>query len=342
MAARINFYALPQFQQAGLLYSSELKPILKQSVSEKIQYFIRKKTEGTELFNKKDYPAALEKYHQSLALFRWIENKNPNWNNRQINDNDLIYKNEELSDDVKSCLITSYLNIAICSLKLEQWKEAELACDEVLKIDDKSVKALYRKAQAIASPSLAGAEEYQKSMKLLKQALQIDPKNLVVWQKFNEIKEISEERVISGECKKNFREAAPTPFTNPINELDDMIAKWEYMVNHMSTSTDSSEIHKFQKNLEKIKKYKAQLKSSLAGLTEKELTKLKMNKFGIDISDYIVSSEVKEAKNKGVELIRNYPLPIKESWGGWFYISLFIIIFLALLAYNLESKGIYS
>ena len=68
--SKLSFYSLPQFQQVGLLYSSDLKNILRGSISEKIQYFIKKKTEGTDLFKKKDYASALEKYYQSLTLFR--------------------------------------------------------------------------------------------------------------------------------------------------------------------------------------------------------------------------------------------------------------------------------
>ena len=342
MSGKSNFYTLPQFLQVGLLYSSELKNIIHSPLQEKIKFFTRKKHEGTELFNNDEFSSAIEKYYQALTLFRWIENNNPNWNNRQINDLDLVYKNEEINDEVKNCLITSYLNIAICSLKLEQWKEAELACNEVLKIDEKNVKALYRKAQAIASPALAGDTEYSKSLKLLKNALAVDPKNIVVWQKFNEIKQISEEKSALNELKKNSKDAVLTPFTNPINELDDMVAKWEYMVNHMSPAADSSDFMKFKKNLEKIKKYKSQLKTSLSNLSENEISKLKTNKFGIDISDFIFSSEIKEAKKQGVTFLRSYPLFQEESWSFWYYIFLGFIMFLSLFIYNIESKRFYG
>jgi tetratricopeptide (TPR) repeat protein len=341
MSIKQNFYSLPQFQQVGLLYYSDLRPILRTSISEKVQFFTKKKAEGSDLFNKKEYCAALEKYYQGLALFKWIENKNPNWSTRQINDLDLVYKSEEQTEEVKSCLITSYLNIAICSLKLEQWKEAESACDEVLKIDDKNVKALYRKAQAISSPSSAGPEEYKKSMKLLKSALTIDPKNIVVIQKLNEIKELSEEKVISTKVKYSPKDAAPNPFFTPINELDSMISKWEYVANHVYTSNESSEIVKFQKDLNKIKKYKNQLKENLTGMTENEVIRLKTNKFGIDIADYIASIQIKESRNKGLEFIRLYPLLHVKSWQGWHYLWVGVLVLITFLMYKLESKHLY-
>lgn len=340
MSAKPNFYSLPQFHQAGLQYYSEFRNIINSPIPEKILFFKQKKSEGYDLFKNSDFHAALEKYHQSLVVFKWIENKNTSWNTRQINDSDLIYKSQPMTDEIKPHLITAYLNIAICSLKLEQWKEAELACDEVLKIDERSVKALYRKAQAISSPVTAGPKDYKKSIKYLKQALMIDPKNLDIKQRLLEIKQISLESPNNNEVKKIPKGFAPNPFSNSIKELDELIAKWEYMVEHMSGN--EAELGKFQKNLEKIKKYKAQLKSSLAGLTDRELTKFKTNKFGIDISDFITFAEIKEAKNKGVDLLRTHPLDCKETWEGWYYILLFSAIFMALFSYSLETRGIFN
>lgn len=331
MLGKQVFYNLPQFHQVSLLYAAELKSVLRSPISEKVQLFVRKKTEGTELFNKQDYAAALEKYYQALTLFRWIENRNSSWNNRQINDSDLVYKYEELTEEVKTCLVTTYLNIAICNLKLEQWKEAELASDEVLRIDEKNIKALYRKAQAISSPALAGADEYKKSVKLLKTALQIDPKNLVVWQKLNEVKQISEAR---DKFKKDLKEPAPTPFSPLTSGLDDMVAKWEVMVKSMKNTSDAGELVEFQKNLDKIKKYKSKI---TGGLNKSEENKLKTGKFGIDISDFITTQELKKSSHSTIE--RTHPLLPEELWGGWYYIFLFISIFCGLFAYSLESKS---
>lgn len=339
MSNKPNFYSLPQFHQAGLQYSPEFSNTINASSSEKILFFKQKKAEGYELFKNNDFHSALEKYHQSLVVFKWIENKNPTWNTRQINDSDLIFRSQPLTEEIRPHLITAYLNIAICSLKLEQWKEAELACDEVLKIDERSVKALYRKAQAISSPITAGPKEYKKSIKYLKQALLIDPKNPEIKQRLTEIKQISLESP-NNESKKIMKNLGPSPFNNSIKELDELIVKWEFMVEHMSGN--HGEVKKFQKNLEKIKQYKAQLKNSLAGLTDRDLTKFKTNRFGIDISDFITCSEFKEAEKKGAEVLRSYPIDDRQTWEGWYYILLFFAIFMALFSYNLESKGIFN
>ena len=43
-------------------------------------------------------------------------------------------------------MLTSYLNIALCNLKLGNNLEATHACDEALKLDPKNEKAYYRRA----------------------------------------------------------------------------------------------------------------------------------------------------------------------------------------------------
>jgi tetratricopeptide (TPR) repeat protein len=336
MTQKQSFYSLPQFHQAGLHYFSDLRVVINSSLSEKIKFFKQKKSEGYESFKNCDYPGALEKYHQCLVIFRWIENRNPNWSSRQINDSDLAFRAHPVSDEVKSCLITAYLNIAICSLKLEQWKEAELACDEVLKIDDKNVKALYRKAQAISSPVTAGPEEYKQSIRFLNLALSLDPKNVEVKMRLSEVRQISSD----GNEERKGNKGSHRPFTSSIHELNEMIAKWEVMVNEMSE--DDAELSVLQKNLEKIKKYKNQLENSLSGLSDRELTKFKTTKFGIDITDFLTFQRIKEVQEQGSEVLRSKPLGTRETWEGWFMILLLFSLFMSIVSFNIEKTGIFN
>jgi len=46
-------------------------------------------------------------------------------------------------------LLALYHNLAACYLKLNNLKSATLSCEEALKIDPKSIKALFRKAKAL-------------------------------------------------------------------------------------------------------------------------------------------------------------------------------------------------
>ena len=55
-----------------------------------------------------------------------------------------------------------------------------------------------------------------------------------------------------------------------------------------------------------------------------------------------MACEQKEAKEKGSNVIRNYPLLKEENWEGWYYVLLFVLIFCGLFVYNLEARGIYG
>lgn len=64
------------------------------------------------------------------------------------------------------------LNNAACKLKLKQHKEAEKLCTKVLEVDDKNVKALYRRAHAYIN-----LVELELAENDIKKALEIDPGN---------------------------------------------------------------------------------------------------------------------------------------------------------------------
>lgn len=46
-------------------------------------------------------------------------------------------------------MVTCYINIAVCNIKLEDYQEALNACNEALSLDQNNIKALYRKAIAL-------------------------------------------------------------------------------------------------------------------------------------------------------------------------------------------------
>ncbi|WRX21381.1 FKBP-type peptidyl-prolyl cis-trans isomerase domain - like 10 [Theobroma cacao] len=79
---------------------------------------------------------------------------------------------DEEKQQTKLLKITCNLNNAACKLKLKDYKEAEKLCTKVLELDNKNVKALYRRAQAyiqIVDLDLAEVD--------IKKALEIDPDN---------------------------------------------------------------------------------------------------------------------------------------------------------------------
>lgn len=57
-----------------------------------------------------------------------------------------------------------YLNIAACNIKNKSFTEANLACEEALKLDPQNLRALYRRARATALPINAGVPDLRKAM----------------------------------------------------------------------------------------------------------------------------------------------------------------------------------
>ncbi|NXN81579.1 TOM34 protein, partial [Bombycilla garrulus] len=97
------------------------------------------KEEGNEFVKKGNHKKAVEKYSESLKLY-------------------------------KEC--ATYTNRALCYLALKQYKEAAQDCTEALKLDPKNVKALYRRAQALKE-----LKDYKSSIADLKSLLKTEPKN---------------------------------------------------------------------------------------------------------------------------------------------------------------------
>ncbi|KAK5793747.1 hypothetical protein PVK06_034904 [Gossypium arboreum] len=125
------------------------------NAQEKIEAAGKKKEEGNALFKAGKYERASKRYEKA---FRFIEY-------------DSSFSDEE-KQQAKLLKVTCNLNNAACKLKLKDYKKAKKLCTEVLELDDRNVKALYRRAQAymeLVDFDLAEAD--------IKKALEIDPDN---------------------------------------------------------------------------------------------------------------------------------------------------------------------
>lgn len=132
-----------------------------------------------------NYSAALNEYERALSVFDYAEPLNDDWKKRAIEDDhikDNVYvpadnvEKESLTQLKVSCL----LNIAACYQKLRQWSSSIKACDAVLEIEHKNVKALYRRAQARILPKSCGAAESEAALKDLKIAAMYAPTDAAV------------------------------------------------------------------------------------------------------------------------------------------------------------------
>lgn len=79
---------------------------------------------------------------------------------------------EEEKEQAKILKISCNLNNAACKLKLKDYEEAVKICTKVLDIDDKNIKALYRRANAYIN-----LVELELAKTDIKKALEIDPNN---------------------------------------------------------------------------------------------------------------------------------------------------------------------
>lgn len=141
------FDTWPQFHQAGLYYGDSFASLRDDSIESKMEAFAAKKKEGNDLFAQGDPQKALFKYEEALTLFRWVDCKNPNWKNSGsgIEDSDLTVRYEPSTPEVTESMIICYLNISLCNIKIQSWKEAKLSAEEALILDPNNLKAVHRK-----------------------------------------------------------------------------------------------------------------------------------------------------------------------------------------------------
>lgn len=122
------------------------------------------KVEGTELFNKQEFANAAEKYTEAAEY---------------INDDEEL----SLPDDSKELYISCLNNAAMCLLKIKRFSATVSACSSVLKVDEKNVKALYRRGVASMK-----AEDFSQAKKDLLFARTLHKENKAVIKACSELK----------------------------------------------------------------------------------------------------------------------------------------------------------
>lgn len=93
------------------------------------------------------YQQAQHEYEKSLSIFLYVRDRNPNWKNEGILDEDLTYCDDAGgNEDILDLRIKVLNNLAICYLKQKMYADSIAACDLVLTYH-KSAKAYYRRAK---------------------------------------------------------------------------------------------------------------------------------------------------------------------------------------------------
>jgi len=138
----------PSFIQSGLYLYGSLKMIINGSFEKRLEYAEKLHKEGKEEFSKGEIEFAQSKFEEMLCLFRFIIPLSENWKQEPIEDTKMKYVDftGDTPDEIKKVSefkLLAYLSIAACSLKTNNPKNAILACDEALKLEPNSIKALY-------------------------------------------------------------------------------------------------------------------------------------------------------------------------------------------------------
>jgi hypothetical protein len=142
------FEDLPEFYKTGLYCWQMLENVHLQGnfYLKKSAYEVHKAI-GIENIQKKNYDDANYSFCKSLAIFKYIKSKNRNWkNDGGIKDEELEFVEEqgnciEETNEIIQMKISALLNIALCDLNMEKFEEVRSACNEVIKLDNKNVKA---------------------------------------------------------------------------------------------------------------------------------------------------------------------------------------------------------
>jgi len=125
------------------------------SNTDKIAYGEKLKAQGTAYVKAQDWRRAAKLYSECSNVFGYMDN----WAD------DEKKSGESLAGASKS-------NEAMCWLKLQQWRDAESICSEILKKETCNVKALYRRGQAYME-----LKELHDAVRDFKKILEVDESN---------------------------------------------------------------------------------------------------------------------------------------------------------------------
>lgn len=338
---RQQFERLPHFHQMSLSPRERLKELRSSPLVLKLAVFEDYRLAGQGLFAESRFQEALDHYEEALSLFRWVENLSQS----SANSIHFQLKEEELSSEVVHCLIICYSNIAICNLKLESWKEAGFACDEVLKLDPENAKAKYRKAVALSSSPGSGLEEVKNAIKLLREAVQVDPMNSLIKTKLTELVEVVKKTDSRSKevCKTIFKHRSyedvqqtlgePVP-PNRLAQIAEFIDKGEQTIRELEADGKQTEADKVKTTISKIKQARDDLKHQLEGL------KMMKESQGAALGDALMMTEMERLKAEKQTFLPLLPQVTTSKGWNWVYRPLVVLITLCtFVAYLAERSG---
>jgi len=159
-----------EFEVQLLGFQEKQKEKWQMTPEERMECAKRLKTEGTELFQKQMYQEAVLKY-QDAASYAVEED----------------VTGDDIPEEERPLYISCWSNAAMCYVKLQEWPDVKIACNNVLEIETESktnIKALYRRG--LARLKLGMLKEAKED---LMAAYKIDPGNKDVRKALASLKE---------------------------------------------------------------------------------------------------------------------------------------------------------
>eukprot|EP00440_Ansanella_granifera_P029056 gb/GFBE01031563.1/.p1 GENE.gb/GFBE01031563.1/~~gb/GFBE01031563.1/.p1 ORF type:complete len:569 (+),score=183.42 gb/GFBE01031563.1/:1-1707(+) len=146
---------------------------------DRLPFALRRKAEANRLFGEGRFRLARERYRQINLLFHHLDRPKTK---------DRFLGKPELFQDCRKLRIDCRLNIAACSIKLQDPKAAKEACDLVLQQVPESTKAFFRRAQAHMQQ-----RDFVQACRDLQRLLEIDPKLLEARRLLEKAKKLRED-----------------------------------------------------------------------------------------------------------------------------------------------------
>jgi len=153
------------------------KPIYQMTLEERLSKCQETKSSGGNHFKDGKYDLAIRKYRDVMKLAEVSEFRDDG----KVVELDSVQnssmpeeseKEKAQREELKQMLLVSYLNLAMCYLKVKKLEEAKINCDQALKIDPNNVKAHFRKGLAYMP-----TKDYEEAKKLFEKVLELDPNN---------------------------------------------------------------------------------------------------------------------------------------------------------------------
>ena len=333
---RKKFDKLPDFFKEGLYNYSYLKNIYKQSYQIRKYTYEAIKIKGVQHLKFKEYENALDQFIKSICIFKYIECLNPKWNSGDgIKDNELKYIEYKGNNDLEKVEIikmikSSLLNISLVYLITKDYKSVREACDEVLKIDPKCVKAYYRKAKSYMDDPKSMISDHIEGQKILEIAYKIDPSNIEIRKTLEQFsKQLSDEKKSEHKIYKSYYNKIKKKTKNTEKEkkeedkkkteennsgkaqirMMNLILEICYTQKEMYERQDmKKEVKKLEKVIKQAKKYRDDL-NDLINIDFNNPSEKLINlskKEGFDLKDKNIQNYFEELKMKLIKEINEF------------------------------------